>query len=225
MGITALIAWVFYNSFLGCLVFPLIAFLNTRRMKNEAGEDFSKQLELEYREMFTSITGSLQTGYSIEHSFVEAGESLRMLYGEKSILRPHIVELNSKVRLRKPVEQAFAELAEKFDNEDLSDFAQIFRFGKRLGGEYVNNIRKSTERISQRVEVRQEIRASIAQQQLELKAMSVMPLGILAYMKIQAPEFLNSSYGNIIGIATMTGALALYAGCLILGKKITDIRV
>ena len=41
MGITALIAWVFYNSVLGCLVLPLIAFLNTRRMKNEAGEDFS----------------------------------------------------------------------------------------------------------------------------------------------------------------------------------------
>lgn len=225
IGVTALIAWIFYDSFLGCLVFPLIAVLNTRRMLGEAGENFSKQLEIEYREMFTSITGSLQTGYSIERAFVEAAESLRMLYGDRSVLRPHIVELNSKVRLRKPVEQAFSELAEKFDNEDLSDFAQIFRFGKRLGGEYVNNIRKSTERISKRVEVKQEIRASIAQQQLELKVMSVMPLGILAYMKISAPEFLNPSYGNVIGIVTMTGCLALYAGCLILGKKITDIKV
>lgn len=225
IGITLLIAWIFYDSPLGCLVFPLIAVLNTRRMLDEAGENFSRQLETEYREMFISITGALQTGYSIEHAFVESCESLRMLYGEKSVLRPHIIELNSKVRLRKPVEDAFLELSEKFDNEDLSDFAQIFRFGKRLGGDYVTNIRRSTARISERVEVRQEIRTAIAQQQLELKVMTVMPLGILAYMKLSAPEFLDKAYGNAIGIATMTGCLALYAGCLILGKKITDIRV
>ncbi len=98
-------------------------------MKAESGEKFARQLETEYREMFLSITGSLQTGYSIEKAFGESGESLKILYGDKSVLLPHVRELNSKVRLRKPVEQAFEELSEKFDNEDLSDFAQIFRFG------------------------------------------------------------------------------------------------
>ncbi|RRF96847.1 MAG: hypothetical protein DUD27_02810 [Lachnospiraceae bacterium] len=194
-------------------------------MKEEAGEKFSKQLELEYREMFISITGSLQTGYSIERAFLESTEPLRIIYGEKSVLLPHLVELNSKVRLRKPVEQAFEELSEKFDSEDLSDFAEIFRFGKRLGGDYIENIKSSTRRISERVEVKQEIRASIAQQQLELKVMMVMPLGILAYMKISAPEFLTPSYGNFIGIVVMTACLAVYVGCIALGRKIIDIRV
>ncbi len=222
---TVLLVWIFYDSIIGLIIFPAILFLNSKRMKNEAGEEFEKQLELEYREMFTSITGALQTGYSIEHAFAEAGESLRMLYGEKSILRDHIVELCSKVRLRTPVEKAFTELSEKFDNEDLNDFAMIFSFGKRLGGEYVSNIRKSTERISKRVEVKQEIRTAIAQQQMELKVMAVMPLGILGYMKLSAPEFIGAAYGNVLGIGTMTGCLILYAVCLYFGKRITRIRV
>lgn len=194
-------------------------------MKNESADRFAKQLETEYREMFLSITGSLQTGYSIEKAFEEAGESLKILYGEKSVLIPHVRELNTKVRLRKPVEEAFVELSEKFDNEDLSDFAQIFRFGKRLGGDYVKNIRDTTRRITERVEVRQEIRSAIAQQQMELKIMTVMPLGILGYMKVSAPEFMEPSYGNVIGVAVMTVCLFIYAGAIVLGKKITDIQI
>lgn len=225
VGVTAAVAWVFYNSFLGVLIFPIITWLNTKRMKAESGEKFARQLETEYREMFLSITGSLQTGYSIEKAFGESGESLKILYGDKSVLLPHVRELNSKVRLRKPIEQAFEELSEKFDNEDLSDFAQIFRFGKRLGGDYIENIRDTTRRISERVEVRQEIRTAIAQQQMELKVMMVMPLGILAYMKISAPEFMEPSYGNLPGIIIMTVCLLIYAGCIILGKKIIDIKI
>lgn len=224
-AISAMTAWVFYNSIYGMVVFPMILYLNNRRMKKEAGEKFSQRLETEYREMFISLTGALQTGYSVERAFVEAEKTLKMMYGKESVLLVHVTEMNSRVRLREPVEEAFFELSEKFDSEDLSDFAQIFMSGKRLGGDYVQNIRKATARISDRVEVKQDIRTSIAEQQLELKVMSVLPMGILAYMKLSAPEFMTPSYGNIIGIVTMTGCLALYAACLVIGRKITDIRV
>ena len=225
MALTAAIAWVFYNSIFGAVIFPIVMYLNTKRMRTESGEKFSRRLETEYREMFASVTGALQTGYSIEKAFEESAVSLKLLYGEKSVLLPHLRELNSKVRLRMPVEQAFEELSAKFESEDLSDFAQIFRVGKRLGGDYVTNIRDTTRRISERVEVRQEIRTAIAQQQMELKVMMAMPLGILAYMKLSAPEFLTPSYGNAAGILVMSVCLAVYAGCIALGKKITEIRV
>lgn len=225
MILTAAIAWVFYNSFLGAVIFPIVMYLNTKRMKMESGEKFSRKLETEYREMFISVAGALQTGYSIEKAFGESAVSLKLLYGEKSVLLPHLRELNTKVRLRMPVEQAFEELSVKFDNEDLEDFSQIFKVGKRLGGDYVANIRDTTRRISERVEVRQEIRTAIAQQQLELKVMMAMPLGILAYMKLSAPEFLAPSYGNVVGVMIMTVCLAVYAGCIVIGKKITQIRV
>ena len=57
----------------------------------------------------------------------------------------------------------------------------------------------------------------------DLEVMMAMPLGILAYMKLSAPEFLTPSYGNAAGIMIMTVCLAVYAGCIALGKKITDI--
>ena len=127
VALTAAIAWVFYNSIFGAVIFPIVVYLNTKRMKADSGEKFSCKLETEYREMFVSVTGALQTGYSIEKAFAESAVSLSLLYGEKSVLLPHIKELNTKVRLRMPVEQAFEELSAKFDSEDLADFSQIFK--------------------------------------------------------------------------------------------------
>ena len=40
--------------------------------------------------------------------------------------------------------------------------------------------------------------------------MSVMPFGIILYMSLTSPGFLEVLYGNLFGVAVMTGGLAVY---------------
>lgn len=225
IGITLLLAWLFYDSTFGLILLPVVWVLNSRRRKAEQEESWERQLQLEYRELLISVSSSMQTGYSVEHAFEEAERSIVLLYGKESVLLPGLRRLNGQVRLRVPVEKAFREMAEEYGSEDLLDFAVIFGFGKRLGGGYVQNIKDSARKISQRVELSQEIRTCIAEKQLELKAMTVMPAGILAYMRLSAGEYMKPVYHALPGIVAMSAALILYAGSIWLGKKIINIRI
>ena len=224
-GLTAVVAWVFYDSVLGMAAFPVVFFFNYKRYLGAKAEKWQKQFGQEYKELLLSVSGSLQTGYSVENAFREAENNLLLLYGENGILVSDIRELNGKVGMRIPVEQAFLELSEKYSNEELTGFAEVFRFAKRLGGDYVKNIRRSAQKIEEKIDLSQEIEAAIAEKQFELKAMMVMPAGILAYMKLSSPAFLEPVYHNAFGVAVMSGCIAAYLGSAYLGKKIVDIKV
>ena len=55
--------------------------------------------------------------------------------------------------------------------------------------------------------------------------MSLMPVGIILYLQMTSPGFLNVLYGNPFGIAAMSICLAIYATAYWLGRKIVDIEV
>ena len=55
--------------------------------------------------------------------------------------------------------------------------------------------------------------------------MMTMPLGVLMYMKISSPDFMNGIYHSLLGVSIMTGALVVYALAIIIGKRIVDIKV
>lgn len=78
----------------------------------------------------------------------------------------------------------------------------------------------STERIAEGIEVKREINTVIAAKRLEQNIMSLVPCGILLYMGMGMPEFLSPLYGNLTGVAVMSGCLGLYAGAYLLGQKI-----
>lgn len=222
---TFLIAWLFYDSIIGLIVFPLVFILNGRRFSEEKKKQRDSRVQDEYKEMLISVSGALQTGYSIENSFKEAENDLLMLYGEKSILYPKIRQMNGKVRMHIPVEQAFYEMAVDIDSDDMIGFAEVFRFAKRLGGDYIANVRNSAARIREKVELSQEIDTMTAEKRFELKIMTVMPMGVFAYMRLSAPEFMTGAYHSFTGIAVMTTALVIYVGAIFLGRRIIDIKV
>jgi tight adherence protein B len=50
--------------------------------------------------------------------------------------------------------------------------------------------------------------------------MRLMPFGILAYVGISSPGYFDPLYGNLTGIAIMSGLLAVYVVAFILGDRI-----
>ena len=89
----------------------------------------------------------------------------------------------------------------------------------------MKNIRRSAQKIEEKIDLSQEIEAAIAEKQFELKAMMVMPVGILAYMKLSSPTFLEPVYHNAFGAAVMSGCIGVYLASIYLGKRIVDIKV
>ncbi len=225
VGITTVVAWLFYNSPVAALLFPLACYLNGKRLDGERKDAAADRFYGEYRELLGAVSGALENGLSVENGFKEAERTLQLLYGDNSQILPAVHTLNHKVAVHIPVEQAFAEFAESYPYEEVQSFAKIFQFGKRMGGDYLKNLRRSVTKMEACIEVRQDIETNMAEKKLELKVMTLMPIGILSYIRISSPEFLGPMYHNVMGIGVMSACLAVYGLCIYVGKKIIQIRV
>ena len=74
-------------------------------------------------------------------------------------------------------------------------------------------------------DVKKEIEATLAAKKSEQLIMSLMPAGIILYMRLTSPGFLDVLYGNPFGICAMTVCLGIYAGAYWMGRRIVDIEV
>ena len=55
--------------------------------------------------------------------------------------------------------------------------------------------------------------------------MNVIPLGILAYLKLTSMDYLSVLYGNLFGVFFMTVCLILYGFAMVLSEKVLEIQV
>ncbi|MBQ1607493.1 MAG: hypothetical protein II092_01355, partial [Lachnospiraceae bacterium] len=111
VGITTLIAWLFYSSPVAALLFPVVGYVNAKRRKEAEVKARTARFYEEYRELLSAVSAALENGLSVENGFREAEKTLEMLYGADAMLRADLHTLNHKVAVRVPVEQAFAEFA------------------------------------------------------------------------------------------------------------------
>lgn len=104
-------------------------------------------------------------------------------------------------------------------------FAEVFAYAKRSGGDLIAIIRNTASIISDKNEVVKEINTIISGKKMEQTVMNIMPFGMIIYLRIASPEFIEPLYGNLFGAAVMSVCLVVYAAAFMLGRKITDIKV
>ena len=59
-------------------------------------------------------------------------------------------------------------------------------------------------RLRDKMEVMEEIEACLAAKKMEERIMGCMPCGIILYLRLLSPGFLDPLYGNVLGAAVMT---------------------
>ena len=75
------------------------------------------------------------------------------------------------------------------------------------------------------LDVKKEIEATLAAKKSEQMIMSLMPAGIILYLQLASPGFLDILYGNPFGICAMTVCLTVYGAAYWMGKRIVEIEV
>ena len=225
MALTVVIAFLFYKAIYGMAAGVLVVPFWMRIKSREKQEQDHAQVEAEYKEYMMLIVSGLQAGYSLERAVRQSEEELLKLYPNGSILAGHVHIMNQKIAMNVQLEKAFDEFARAIKLEEAISLAEIISFAKRSGGDYGRHIRDTAMKIEKNISVKQEIETITTEKRLELKVMSFMPLGILAYISITSPGFIAPLYGNILGVVLMSGCLVTYGLFVLLGKRIIDIKV
>lgn len=219
------VVWLFYNSAAAMLLLSPCSLLYLQYKKRKRIKEQLRQLNEQFKEGIQALSAAMNAGYSIENSFAEAVKDLSLIYEPDADIMREFTHFTVQLRHSRTVEELLGDLADRSRLEDIHEFTEVFIIAKRSGGSLLKIIRRTVKNISEKGEVRREIETILSGKKLEARIMSLIPLGIIAYMRLSAPGFLNGMYHNLTGILIMTGALILYGGACYLLIKIADIQV
>jgi tight adherence protein B len=223
--ITIVLGLLFYRSTIAVLLLSPVLYFYRKRKADNLIKERKWQLNLEFKEGITALSAALEAGYSAEHAFEEACRDLSRVFNEKSLVIREFQYITNQIHMNITVEKALSDFAKRSGVEDILSFSEIFCTAKRTGGDLINIIKITSSVISDKIEVKREIRTLVTAKRLEANIMKVIPLFILIYLTFSSPGFLNPLYHNVTGIAVMTIFLICYLGAYILIDKIIDIEV
>lgn len=225
IAISVLISKLFFDSFWGMTASPAILLILWKKTIERKLEERRKKVAMEFQTMLKNVSSSLLAGFSLENAFVEAEKELKQMYGEKSYMFLELQNINKKVGMNIPLEEPLEDLAERTGMEDIYNFIDILSFAKRAGGNFVEIIDNTINKMWAKYETAREIDVAISAKKLEQKVMSVIPVVLLAYMKLTSAEYMSVLYGNVVGVLFMTVCLIAYGGAIYLAGKILQIKV
>ena len=215
--LTLLVAWVFYNAWYGLLWFPVVYLLSSRIYREEKQAKEGQRKNRAFKELLELLSGFLQAGMSLENSFLQAEGQLAMLGEDGKDMIYALHQMNQKVKVNIAVEQ--------MDLEEACAFGEILLFAKRLGGNYGKNIQRTATKLGEKMSLQEEITTMMAQKKLEMKVMLVIPLAIIAYVRLTSADLLAVLYGNLAGGLIMSVCLVVYVLMALWSRRIMDIVI
>jgi len=223
--ISGLISYLFYRSIYAAGIFVIIVPIVWREGTVFCITKRKEQLTLQFKECIHMIVSSLNAGYSLENAFIEANKDCIVMYGADALMSMELKYINGQVKLNVPIEKILMDFAKRSDIEEILSFCEVFQFAKRSGGDFIKILKNTASKISESIEVKNEIETMTASKKMEQSVMNVMPFGILLYIDVSSPGFLSALYHNVIGVAVMSACLLVYVAAYFLSRKIVDIQI
>lgn len=225
VGLILMTALLFYDSLWACIPGCPFLWFFYRWKQRELIAKRNQLLRSQFREGIRSLSTALQAGFSVENALREATEDLRMMEWKENMMVREFEEMQHKIAASQTIEQVFRDFALRSGLEDANVFADIFAASKRSSQNLTCVIGNTVRIIGEKMEVEQEIHTILSARTYEQKIMSLMPFGILFYLRVTSGAFLEILYEGMPGRLIMTGCLSVYLAVWRLGKKLVQIEV
>lgn len=220
-----IISHLFYRSFLPFIILsPGIIFV-IRLYKEKLRKERKEQLNVQFKDGIMALSASLSTGYAIENAFREAYMEVSLLYGKDSHISKEFNYIINQIQISITVEDLLEDFGNRSGLEDIENFAQVFKIAKRSGGELIQIIRSTAETIGQKIDTKREIATILSAKQYEQKIMNIIPFGIILYIKVSNPGFLDIMYTTLLGRIIMSVCLIIYFISYKMSTKIVTIEI
>lgn len=220
-----IITFLFFNSIWAYLFSLPLLLIYIKSWEQQQEIQLKQQFILQFREYLLALATAMGAGYAVENAMVEARKDIARQYDEGTKIMRDLYQMERLLGMNISTETIWIQWSNIIQIKELDQFVTVFTIAKRAGGDSVRIISKAIQNISDRIEVEQEIYVSLTSKRLEFQVMSVIPIGIILYMRLSFPDFMEVLYGNMIGILIMTICLVVYILAYLWGRKIVEIEV
>ena len=185
-----------------------------------------KQLQLnrQFRDMLDALTTSLGAGKNVNDSFQAVYEDMKIQYEDDAFILKELEIINAGVQNNVAIEDVLEDFGRRSDSDDIKSFANVFRISYRKGGNIKDVIRNTHAILTDKMEIREDIETIVTSNKMEQKIMMVMPVALVALIKMMSPEF-AANFVTATGIISTTVSVAIFVAAYFVGKAVLDIKI
>ena len=217
--------YLFYSGLIYCAVGAVVGavvflFIQRKRLC----EKRKAMLMTEFKDALGSMISALSAGYSMENAVTEAYKDLKLLYGEERIILRELADIQARIDLGVQVDELFYELGVRSGVSDIIVFAQVYTTARKSGGNLIKVMKRTADAISEKLDIEREVATMISGKRLESVCMMIIPLLIIAYLRVFSPGLLDPLYHGLMGRLFMSVALLVYSFAVWWSIRIMKVR-
>lgn len=221
----ALIGWVFYRNGLCILIAAFLGLLYPKIKKPGMVEKRQNVLRLQFKDLLYYLGASLSAGKSVEQAFIQVYVTLKNLYpGKKSDIVLETDIILRRLQMNENIEDILKDFANRSGIEEIHHFADVFSVCKRTGGNLIEVIRTTSQMISERIEIKQEIETGLSGKKQEQRILSLAPIAMILFISSMSGDFMDLLFVTSAGRVVMTICLIMILLGAILSNRIMNIR-
>lgn len=185
-----------------------------------------RDLRRQFKDFLVALSSSIESGRQMEEAIVEARDTMHSIYDagapivvEADLMRRGILE-NNDTDL-----ELLTSLARRSGCEDIQNFVQVYLSCRSSGGDLVEIISHTTNVMTEKMEINEQIEVLTAQKRLEGRIISAMPFAMLTVLNLLSPAYISVLYEGVAGRLVMLTCLVGICAGIWLMERLTDVEV
>jgi len=220
------VAFLFYRSHIVSLIFCPLALLYPRIKTREIIKKRKFELGIQFKDMLYSLASSLSAGKSVELALRSLPEELSLIYPDSNtdIIR-EVEYIIRKLDMNGTIDSALEDFSNRANIDDIRSFVDVFHICKRSGGNIVEVIKNTSNIINDKIEIKQEISAMLAERKFEQKVLNVLPVLMMILLSACAGDYIKPVFTTPTGRIAASVSIMLLVAAYFISKKIMDINL
>lgn len=183
-----------------------------------------KKLRKQFIDLLDSLASSVSSGKNVPNAFIAAREDLLVQYPPDAYIIQEVDNIISGIQNNVDVGGMLLNFGERSGIQDIRTFGRVFETSYSKGANLKDVLRNCHMILSSKCEIEVEIETKVASNKNEQNIMIIMPIILVAMIKLAGDDF-AANFTTPSGIICTTIAIAAFVGSYMLGRKILKIEV
>ena len=162
-----------------------------------------KALRKQFRSFLEALAVSLSSGMNIMDSLMSANNDLSVEYSNDAYIVAEIREMIAGMQNNIAIEDMMAFLGSRSSIEDIKNFGVVFELCYRAGGNMKDIVRRTSDIISEKIEIEAEIETALTSNKSQFTVMMIIPVVMVLMIRILMPAF-SASFATPAGVIAVT---------------------
>lgn len=220
------ISYLMYRNILfSAVIIPLVPRIRSVVSQTLADRRRRRYMD-EFKDFLFMASTSIGAGRSMKDAIAESIPSLRSIHGKDSVLAGELSKAYERMHVGGENDvTVLMDLAKASGQEDVYDFVTIYSICKTTGASLIIALSRAASVIIDKMTIEREVQELVRRKKSEGMIIFVMPVIVILFLNMSAPDYIAPLYETLTGRLIMTGVVASTAGIYSLIQRIVRVEI